>query len=82
MLLYHGNPNEVCTPIYGYGEDRHDYGRGLYLTADAELVKEWAVCRPDAANGWVHQYELDCDGLAILDFQQHGVLAWLAERMV
>lgn len=81
MLLYHGSPDKVCTPMYGYGEDRHDYGRGFYLTADVELAKEWAVCRPDAANGWVHQYELDCDGLAILDFQQHGVLAWLAELM-
>ena len=39
------------------------------------------MCRPDEANGWVHQYSLDSDGLSILDFQQLDVLAWLAELM-
>ena len=29
----------------------------------------------------VHKYELDTDGLKILDFQEHNVLAWLAELM-
>ena len=29
----------------------------------------------------VHKYELDTDGLRILDFQQRDVLAWLAELM-
>ena len=28
-----------------------------------------------------HQYELDTNGLRILDFQEHSVLAWLAELM-
>lgn len=34
------------------------------------LAKEWAVCRPDDTNGWVHKYELDCDEPKILDFQK------------
>lgn len=38
-------------------------------------------CRPDESNGWVHRYELDLEDLRILDFQQHNVLAWLAELM-
>ena len=45
------------------------------------MAKEWAVCRPDDTNGWVHKYELDCDELKILDFQKLDVLAWLAELM-
>ena len=54
MVLYHGSPNKEFTPEYGKGEDKHDYGRGFYLTQDKELAKEWAVCNPDSGNGWVH----------------------------
>ena len=53
----------------------------FYLTENIELAKEWAVCRPNDTNGWVHKYELETAGLKILDFQQHSVLAWLAELM-
>lgn len=81
MILYHGSPNKMIHPIYGLGEDKHDYGRGFYLTANIELAKEWAVCRPDQSNGWVHKYELVTDDLGILDFQQLNVLSWLAELM-
>ena len=81
ILLYHGNPDKVIVPQYGFGEDKHDYGRGFYLTEDIELAKDWAVCRPDETNGWVHKYELDTTELKILDFQQHDVLVWLAELM-
>lgn len=81
IILYHGTPNEIVTPTYGGGDDKHDYGRGFYLTENPELAKEWAVCRPNDRSGWVHKYELDCTGLKILDFQEHDVLAWLAELM-
>ena len=81
ITLFHGSPYESVTPEYGLGNDKHDYGRGFYLTKSVELAKEWAVCRPDESNGWVHQYELDTNGLRILDFQEHSVLTWLAELM-
>lgn len=81
ITLYHGSPNKVVSPQYGCGDDKHDYGRGFYLTDDIELAKEWAVCRPDEKNGWVHKYELECDELKILDFKEYDVLAWLAELM-
>lgn len=81
ITLFHGSPYESVTPEYGLGNDKHDYGRGFYLTKSVELAKEWAVCRPDESNGWVHQYELNTNGLRILDFQEHSVLAWLAELM-
>lgn len=81
IILYHGTPDDVVTPVYGGGNEKHDYGKGLYLTENIELAKEWAVCRPDRLNGWVHKYELDCDGLKILDFQKKDVLVWLAELM-
>ena len=81
ITLYHGSPNKVVIPQYGCGDDKHDYGRGFQLTDDIELAKEWAVCRPDEKNGWVHKYELECDELKILDFKEYDVLAWLAELM-
>ena len=81
IILYHGTPNKKVNPVYGGGEDRHDYGRGFYLTENVELAKEWAVCRPDEENGWVHKYELDCTNLKVLDFQEKDVLSWLAELM-
>ena len=52
-----------------------------YLTENIDLAKEWAVCRPNDKNGWVHKYELDTDGLEILDFKEKDVLSWLAELM-
>lgn len=76
-----GSPNKIVVPSYGKGEEKHDYGQGFYLTESVELAKEWAVCRPNDVNGFVHQYELDTDGLKCLDFQEKGVLAWLAELM-
>ncbi|WP_434309734.1 DUF3990 domain-containing protein [Hominifimenecus sp. rT4P-3] len=81
IILFHGTPDKVIVPKYGGGDDKHDYGRGFYLTENMELAKEWAVCRPNDTNGWVHKYELDTDGLKILDFQKLNVLSWLAELM-
>lgn len=81
IILYHGTSDKIVVPVYGGGNDKHDYGRGFYLTGDIELAREWAVCKPDEQNGWVHKYELDCSGLNILDFKDHNILAWLAELM-
>ena len=74
ITLYHGTPDRIVTLKFGGGDDKHDYGRGFYLTENIELAKEWAVCRPNEKNGWVHKYELECDGLKILDFQGKNVL--------
>ena len=81
IILYHGSPNQIVTPFFGGGNDKPDYGRGFYLTEDIELAKEWAVCNPLEQNGWVHQYELECQNLNVLDFQKYDVLTWLAELM-
>lgn len=81
MILYHGSPNKAFIPEYGKGEEKHDYGRGFYLTEHKELAKEWAVCNPNGGNGWLHKYCLDCNGLKVFDFEQAGVLPWLAELM-
>lgn len=81
IILYHGSPNTIVSPQYNFGEDKHDYGKGFYLTDNVELAKEWAVCRPNKTNGWVHKFELDITDLKILDFEDYNVLSWLAELM-
>ena len=81
ITIYHGSEKNVEQPVFGKGRKNNDFGLGFYCTASEELAKEWAVCRPNNTNGWVHKYELDTDGLRILDFQQRDVLAWLAELM-
>lgn len=81
IILFHGSPDKIINPVFGRGEDKHDYGKGFYLTESIELASEWAVCRPNDLNGWVHKYEFETEGLKILDFQGESVLTWLAELM-
>ena len=81
IILYHGTSERIVVPTFGLGNERHDYGRGFYLTEDIELAKEWAVCKPNNINGWVHKYELDLKELKVLDFQEKNFLSWLAELM-
>lgn len=81
ITLFHGSPNLVVNPTFGLGHDRHDYGRGFYLTENKDLAKEWAVSRPYEEKGYVHQYSLDIADLKILDFEELDILAWLAELM-
>ena len=81
QTFYHGSPAVEVTPTFGLGDDHHDYGRGFYLTDDPLLAREWAVCRPEARSGWVHGFRLTEPDLSVLDFQERGVLAWMAELM-
>jgi len=71
IILYHGSPDKEIKPAFGLGENRHDYGKGFYLTENIDLAKEWAV----------YKYELDMEGLKVLDFQKYSILSWLAELM-
>ena len=81
IILYHGTSEKIVEPTYGYGNDKHDYGKGFYLTENINLAKEWAVYRPEEINGYVHKFILNLDGLKVLDFRKHNVLVWLAELM-
>ena len=81
IILFHGSSDRKITPTFGLGKEKHDYGKGFYMTESAELAKEWAICKVGGINGWVHKYELDTDELKILDFQNLNILTWLAELM-
>ena len=32
IILYHGSPNQLVNPIFGGGDDKHDYGCLLYTS--------------------------------------------------
>ena len=81
IILYHGSPNKEIVPTYGLGNDKHDYGKGFYLTESPALASEWSVCDPVEKNGWVHKFMLDTRELKILDFEKYDILSWLAELM-
>ena len=76
--LYHGSKNVVETPQYGFGKIYNDYGRGFYCTDILDMAKEWGVSLEQ--DGYANCYELDCDGLRILDLNdpQYCILHWLA----
>lgn len=78
MLLYHGSQNIVEQPAYGFGKPENDYGLGFYCTASKELAKEWAC--PINNNGYANEYELDLDGLKVLNLntEDYNILNWLA----
>lgn len=55
IILYHGTAERIVSPSFGLGNEKHDYGKGFYLTESVDLAKEWAVCRPNEQNGWIHR---------------------------
>lgn len=78
MILFHGSPNIIPKPIFGYGNEHNDYGKGFYCSESIELAKEWA-CATEAG-GYANQYEFDMTGLDVLNLSDgdYHILNWLA----
>ncbi len=76
--LFHGSPSIIEKPQFGYGKVYNDYGLGFYCTDSLEMAKEWGVAQN--RNGNANRYELDCEGLKILDLNgpSFNILHWLA----
>ena len=76
--LYHGSEKIIQKPIYGQGEKYNDYGLGFYCTDSIDMAKEWGVKKD--TDGYANCYELDCNGLTILNLNdsQYCILHWLA----
>ena len=78
ITLYHGSHKIVEQPLFGVGKTYNDYGQGFYCTQNISLAKEWAC--PTSDDGFANIYELETDGLKILDLQSNEfcTLNWLA----
>ena len=78
MIIYHGSPKTIETPLYGYGSKQNDYGLGFYCTQSNDLAMEWAC--PTVQSGFSNKYELDMDGLSVLHLNSDGyhILNWIA----
>ena len=76
--LFHGSPSIIEKPQFGYCKVYNDYGLGFYCTDSLEMAKEWGVAQN--RNGYANRYELDCEGLKILDLNgpSFNILHWLA----
>lgn len=77
-VLYHGSDKIVDKPMFGVGKEDNDYGSGFYTTEDLEKAREWAWIN-GSSNSICNQYELETDGLNILNLDEYGTLAWVAE---
>ena len=75
--LYHGSENIIQKPQYGFGKKYNDYGLGFYCTEHMDMAKEWGVSLDK--NGYANCYELECDGLEILNLndEKYCILHWL-----
>ncbi len=76
--IYHGSANIIKEPMFGVGKPYNDYGQGFYCTESADLAKEWSV--DDNRDGFANRYEIETDGLHILDLQSpdYCILHWLS----
>ena len=76
--IYHGSENIIQKPQYGLGKKYNDYGLGFYCTEHIDMAKEWGVSLDK--DGYANCYELECDGLKILDLNdgKYCILHWLA----
>lgn len=76
-MLYHGSQSIIEKPIWGFGKPYNDYGLGFYCTDSVDMAKEWGVF--DKKDGYANCYELECNGLQILDLnsEEYCILHWL-----
>lgn len=79
MELWHGSTMVVKHPDLSFCRENNGYGRAFYLTEHLELAREWA-CRCEDIDGVANRYELDLEGLKVLDLDAsaHSLLEWLS----
>lgn len=79
MKVYHGSDHIIQLPEYLGGKEDNDYGNGFYTTEYEDRARSWAVLNGIPEKSIVNVYELDSSNLNILDLNEKGVLAWIAE---
>lgn len=77
-MIYHGSRQIVRSPKFGAGRQYNDFGLGFYCSEYPQRAAEWATGH--GGNGFVSAYELDREGLRIINLcsQQYTPLHWLS----
>lgn len=79
IKVYHGSDHIIRNPKYLGGRDDNDYGNGFYTTEYEDRARSWAALNGRPEKSIVNVYELDTKESHVLDLNDHGVLAWIAE---
>lgn len=79
ITVFHGSDHVIKEPFLGGGKSDNDYGNGFYTTEYEERARSWAALNGRPDRSFVNVYELDMQNMKILDLNDCGVLAWIAE---
>lgn len=79
MRVFHGSDHIVKQPQYMGGKADNDYGNGFYTTEYEDRAGSWAALNGNPKKSIVNVYDLSIDSLKMLDLNEYGVLAWIAE---
>ena len=79
IKVYHGSDHIIKNPVYMGGKEDNDYGNGFYTTEYEDRARGWAGLNGTPETSYVNIYHLDIDNLKVMDLNDHGVLAWIAE---
>lgn len=77
--VFHGSDHVIRNPEYLGGKSDNDYGNGFYTTEYEERARSWATLNGNPEKSVVNKYTLELETLKILNLNEKGVLAWIAE---
>lgn len=79
IKVFHGSGHAIKQPVFQGGKTDNDYGNGFYTTEYEDRAQSWAALNGRPEQSIVNVYELDMHNLKVLDLNECGVLAWIAE---
>lgn len=79
VKVFHGSDHIIKQPEYLGGKKDNDYGNGFYTTEYEDRARSWAALNGDPQKSIVNIYEIDMETIRVLDLNECGVLAWIAE---
>lgn len=79
IRVFHGSDHVLKRPCYMGGKADNDYGNGFYTTEYEDRARSWAALNGSPDKSIVNVYDLENDDLRMLNLNDYGVLAWIAE---